>query len=69
MNPELDRVQLAEMLRVLSLHMPFWLILHSLLTIHAARHWSRWAWALVYAPGLVVAMVLAMISALIAIAR
>jgi hypothetical protein len=69
MNPDLDPEQLGDLLRVLSLHLPFWLILHSLLTIYAARHWSRWAWAMVYVPGLLVAMVLAMVSAQIAMSR
>lgn len=69
MNPELEPGQLNELLRLLSLHVPFWLILHSLLTIHAARHWGRWAWAVVYVPGLVAAMMLAIISSGIAMGR
>jgi hypothetical protein len=68
LNPEVDPEQLSELLRVLSLHLPFWLILHALLTIHAARHWSRWAWAMVYVPGLVAATFLSLISAGIAMA-
>jgi hypothetical protein len=68
-NPELDREQLSEMLRVLSLHLPFWLIFHSLLTLYAARYWSRWAWAAVYVPGLFAVLILAMISAQIALGR
>jgi len=69
MNPELEPGQLDELLRVLSLHLPVWLILHALLTIHAARRWSRWAWAVVYLPGLFAVCILAMISAQIAIGR
>ena len=63
LNPEMDREQLAEFLRMLSLHLPFWLILHAILTFHAARHWSRWAWALAYLPGLLAAIILAAFSA------
>lgn len=59
LNPEIPKEELAEFFRVLSLHLPVWLILHSLLTIHAARRWSRWAWALVYVPGLFAALILA----------
>jgi hypothetical protein len=66
MNPELDKDQLADFFRVLSLHLPVWMVLHAFLTFHAARYWSRWAWALVYLPGLFVAFVLAAISAQIA---
>ena len=63
MNPQLDKEGVSEFFRVLSLHLPVWLILHSLLTIHAARHWSRWAWAIVYVPGLIVALFLAALVA------
>jgi len=68
MNPGMDKDQLRDFLRVLSLHLPFWLTLHSLLTIHAARHWSRWVWALVYLPGFFAAMILAAFSSGVAIA-
>lgn len=63
MNPGMDKDQLTDFLRVLSLHLPVWMTLHAFLTIHAARYWSRWAWALAYLPGLFVALVLAAISA------
>jgi hypothetical protein len=66
MNPGMDKDQLSEFFRVLSLHLPVWMILHSFVTIHAARYWSRWAWALVYLPGLFVVLFLAAISAQIA---
>src|SRR6185369_4788252 len=48
MNPDLDKDQLVDFLRLLSLHLPAWMIIHALLTLHAARHWNRWAWALLY---------------------
>ncbi|MBW8888100.1 MAG: hypothetical protein JF616_10130 [Fibrobacteres bacterium] len=67
MNPEMDKDQLSDFLRVLSLHVPVWMVLHAFLTVHAARYWSRWAWALVYLPGLFVALILAAISAQVAI--
>lgn len=63
MNPELEKDQFVDFLRILSLHFPVWMILHAFLTIHAARYWSRWAWALVYLPGFFVAMILASFSA------
>lgn len=67
LNPKLDKEQMAETLRVLSLHMPLWLILHAWLTIHAAGRWSRWAWAMVYVPGMFVAIFLAIFTAQLAI--
>lgn len=63
MNPEMGKDQLSEFFRVLSLHLPVWMILHAFLTIHAARYWSRWAWALVYVPGMFFAFLLAAITA------
>jgi intracellular septation protein A len=69
MNPEMDQAQLGELFRVLSLHLPVWMILHAFLTIHAARNWGRWAWALVYIPGLFVAFILAVVSAQAAMGR
>jgi intracellular septation protein A len=59
MNPEVDKEQLSEFFRVLSLQLPIWLIAHAALTVHAAARWSRWAWGLVYLPGLFAAFILA----------
>ena len=62
-NPEVDKAQLTEFLRVMSLQLPVWLILHGVLTIHAAARWSRWAWGVVYVPGMIAALIMAGISA------
>ena len=59
MNPALDKDMVAEMLRVLSLQLPWWLLLHSLFTIYAAANWSKWAWAFVRIPGFFVALFMA----------
>jgi intracellular septation protein A len=68
MNPDVNKEQMSEFLRVLSLHLPVWLIMHGALTIHAAARWSRWAWALIYVPGLfatfIIAAVLAQLTAM-----
>jgi intracellular septation protein A len=63
LNPKLDREQTVESLRILSLHMPVWLLIHAALTMHAAARWSRWAWGMVYVPGLFVAIFLAILTA------
>ncbi len=58
-NPQLDKGIVVETFRVLSFQLPVWLVLHSLLTIYAAANWSKWAWAFVRLPGLVIMIVLA----------
>ncbi len=58
-NPALTIETLSEILRVLSFHLPFWLILHGLLTIYAAANWSKWAWVAVRVPGFFVMLFLA----------
>jgi intracellular septation protein A len=63
MSPEMNKEQLTEFFRVLSLHLPVWLVLHGVLTIHAAARWSRWAWALIYVPGLFAVFILAALFA------
>lgn len=65
--PEMNREDITEMLRVLSLHLPVWLVIHAAITIHAASRWSRWAWAMVYVPGMFAAIFMAFLSARIAI--
>ncbi len=65
MNPEIGQAQWAEFFRLLSLQLPIWLLLHAVLTIHAAAHWSRWAWGMVYVPGLFAALFLAMLAPLV----
>lgn len=63
MNPALDPATVTESLRILSLHMPLWLVIHAAITIYAAARWSRYAWAIVYIPGLFAAIFLAIITA------
>ncbi len=58
-NPALSVDTLSELLRVLSYHLPFWLVLHGLLTIYAAANWSKWAWVAVRIPGFFVMFFLA----------
>ena len=64
-NPEIDKAQFTEFLRVLSFQLPVWLILHGVMTIHAAARWSRWAWGLVYVPGMIAALIMACVSAVV----
>lgn len=59
MDPRLTEETVAEMLRLLSFQLPWWLILHALLTIYAAANWGKWIWALVRVPGFVIMLLLA----------
>lgn len=58
-NPSVGKDAVAEMLRLLSLHLPWWLLLHALLTVYAAANWGKWAWAFVRIPGFFVMLFLA----------
>lgn len=58
-NPQLNKEIITETFRVLSFQMPAWLILHALLTVYAAANWSKWAWAFVNLPGLILVLMLA----------
>ncbi len=59
LNPALDKDIVAESLRLMSFHLPWWLVLHSLLTVYAASNWSKWAWAFVRVPGYIITLFLA----------
>jgi intracellular septation protein A len=61
--PQLDKETVSETFRVLSYQLPWWLVLHSLLTVHAAANWSKWAWGFVRIPGLIIMLFLASIFA------
>lgn len=58
-NPRLNKEIITETFRVLSFQLPAWLILHALLTVYAAANWSKWAWAFVNLPGLLIVLMLA----------
>jgi len=58
-NPRLDRVSVAATFRVMSVHLPGWLVLHSLLTFSAAANWGKWAWAFVRIPGFILMLIVA----------
>lgn len=58
-NPRLNKEIITETFRVLSFQLPAWLILHALLTVYAAANWSKWAWAFVNLPGLIIVLMLA----------
>lgn len=59
LDPSLTRDSVAEMLRVLSFYLPWWLILHALATVYAAANWGKWAWAFIRVPGFVIMLFLA----------
>ena len=59
LDPRLTPDTVAEMLRLLSLQLPWWLLLHALFTLFAAINWSRWTWALVRIPGFLLMIMLA----------
>lgn len=59
LDPRLTEDLVAEMLRLLSFQMPWWLLLHALFTFYAAVNWGKWAWALVRVPGFLAAVFLA----------
>jgi hypothetical protein len=69
MEPRLDKEVMLETFRLLSFQLPWWLILHGLLTIYAAANWSKWAWAFVRVPGLFLMLALASIFAEAAVLR
>jgi intracellular septation protein A len=58
-NPQLNKEIITETFRLLSYQLPAWLILHALLTVYAAANWSKWAWAFVNVPGLIIVLALA----------
>lgn len=58
-NPRISMEILTETFRVLSFQLPAWLILHALLTVYAAANWSKWTWAFVNLPGLLIVLMLA----------
>lgn len=59
LDQRLTTEMVAEMLRLLSFHLPWWLLLHALLTIFAAANWGKWSWALVRVPGFLFMLLLA----------
>lgn len=59
LDPRLTTESVAEMLRLLSFHLPWWLILHALFTIFAAANWGKWSWAMVRVPGFLFMLLLA----------
>lgn len=59
LDPRLTKDTVAEMLRLLSFQLPWWLLLHALFTIFAAINWSKWTWALVRVPGFLFTILLA----------
>ena len=59
LDPRLTKDTVAEMLRLLSFHLPWWLLLHALFTIYAAANWGKWAWAVVRVPGFLFVLLLA----------
>jgi hypothetical protein len=59
LDPRLTPDTVAEMLRLLSLQLPWWLLLHALFTLFAAINWGRWTWAVVRVPGFLFMIMLA----------
>jgi hypothetical protein len=59
LDPRLTPDTVAEMLRLLSLQLPWWLLLHALFTLFAAINWGKWTWALVRVPGFLAMLMLA----------
>ncbi|HKP95373.1 MAG TPA: septation protein IspZ [Fibrobacteria bacterium] len=59
MNPQLDKETMVETFRLLSFQLPWWMILHSLLTVYAAANWGKWAWAFIRIPGFILMLMLA----------
>ncbi len=51
LKPELTRELVTEMLRLMSQQLPWWLIVHSVVTIYAAANWGKWVWVFVRIPG------------------
>jgi intracellular septation protein A len=59
LQPALKPEAISEMLRLLSYNLPWWLLLHALLTVYAAANWGKWAWAFVRVPGFLIMLFLA----------
>jgi hypothetical protein len=59
LNPQLEKEMVLETFRLMSFQLPWWLVLHSLLTIYAAANWGKWAWAFVRVPGFILMLMLA----------
>lgn len=59
LDPRLTTEMVAEMLRLLSYQLPWWLLLHALFTIYAAANWGKWSWAMVRVPGFLFMLLLA----------
>jgi intracellular septation protein A len=59
MEPSLKPEAVTEMLRLLSYNLPWWLLLHALLVVHAADKWGKWAWVFVRVPGFLLTLFLA----------
>jgi hypothetical protein len=58
-DPRLTPEVVAELLRLFSYQLPWWLLLHALLTLHAATNWGKWGWAMVRLPGFLLMFILA----------
>jgi intracellular septation protein A len=58
-NPQLQKESVVETFRLLSFQLPWWMILHSLLTFYAAANWGKWAWAFIRVPGFILMLMLA----------
>jgi hypothetical protein len=58
-DPRLTPELVGELLRLFSYQLPWWLLLHALLTLHAAANWGRWGWAMVRLPGFLLMFILA----------
>jgi hypothetical protein len=58
-DPRLTPEVVAELLRLFSFQLPWWLLMHALFTLHAASHWSKWGWAMVRLPGFLLMFILA----------
>ena len=51
MNPALNEALLERLLTALNAQMPWWLLLHSFITIYAAARWNKWIWVAIRVPG------------------
>ena len=66
-NPVLNEKMLASMLTAVNTQLPWWLIIHSGLTIYAARKWNKWVWVSIRVPGFYLMLFVATQSAMISV--
>ncbi|MBF0430271.1 MAG: hypothetical protein HQK83_03260 [Fibrobacteria bacterium] len=51
-NPAITKEITIQLLEALNTQLPWWLFIHSALTIYAAAKWNKWLWAIIRIPGL-----------------